>query len=222
MKYWKILTTELEITWRSTWTLAPPRKQVFLGKRHQLHALPAEKLVWQLTHTCRRQAVWGRSHSTTQAQIPTGCRQRRHARPPCTDGDPWGLGGQGPGEKGQVIPSTETQVERTPRKQPGWRVPRMPRWEMRLLPGVPEHQETSGPRTKGQSSSNPRVSQCCDPRRLLLSSVSASLVEWKPRSGGLWTGWERANHREWKHLLWEETTLSSLSTLIVLNPVCSY
>ena len=113
MKYWKILTTELEITWRSTWTLAPPRKQVFLGKRHQLHALPAEKLVWQLTHTCRRQAVWGRSHSTTQAQTPTGCRQRRHARPPCTEGDPQGLGSQGPGEKGQVIPSTETQVERT-------------------------------------------------------------------------------------------------------------
>ena len=138
MKYWKILTTELEITCRSTWTLAPPRKQVFLGKRHQLHALPAEKLVWQLTHTCRRQAVWGCSHSTAQAQTPTGCWQRRHAWPPCTEGDPRGLGGQGPGEKGQVIPSTETQVQRTPRKQPGWRVPHMPRWEMQLLPGVPE------------------------------------------------------------------------------------
>ena len=29
MKYWKILTTELEMTCRSAWTLAPPRSGCF-------------------------------------------------------------------------------------------------------------------------------------------------------------------------------------------------
>ena len=104
MKCWKMLTTELEMICRSTWALAPPSKQVFLGERHQSHAFPAEKLVWQLTHTCRRQAGWGCSHSTTEAQTPTGCRQCCHARSPCTEGDPrrtrkagpWGEGAGDP------------------------------------------------------------------------------------------------------------------------------
>lgn len=151
-----------------------------LRESRQLHAFPAENLVLQLTHTCRRQAGWGaftfHSWGTNTPQdagsVITLCCHIQEENPV------W-PGEQVSGEKEQVIPNGNTS----------WDHPTQTAW-VEGCPGRLASRRGSSlgslcterhlGKGVGAQSPDPRVSQRCSLQRLLLLSVSVSNVKWKP------------------------------------------